>query len=153
LINNLQEFSKNEIDWRGERKNYEDKLIDNKIPASLVPLKIMFDRHAMHKENKDMVKPNEYMEINIGSPSNAKIVKIGKGTSSQKRKEIEDLLKEYKDVFVWSYDDLNVYKGDIIQHTIPLKVDAKHFQHKLRHINPKLVPVGHAVLDIILRRI
>jgi hypothetical protein len=54
-------------------------------------------------------------------------VKIGKGISSEERKEIEDLIREYRDVFAWSYDDLKAYKGDIIQHTLPLKEDAKPF--------------------------
>jgi hypothetical protein len=37
--------------------------------------------------------------------------------------------------------DLKAYKGDIIQHTIPLKEGAKVFRQKLRKINPKLAPL------------
>jgi len=38
----------------------------------------MFDRHDMYTEKKEIVKPNEYMEINIESPEGPKIVNIGK---------------------------------------------------------------------------
>ena len=34
-------------------------------------------------------------------------------------------LKEYKDVFAWSYKDLKGLDPDICQHTIPMKDDAK----------------------------
>jgi hypothetical protein len=67
--------------------------------------------------------------------------KIGKGTSSEERKKIENLIREHRDVFAWSYDDLKAYKGVIIHHIIPLKEDAKNFQHKLSHINMMLAPL------------
>ena len=39
-------------------------------------------------------------------------------------------MKEYKDVFAWSYKDLKGVDPDICQHTIPMKEDAKpHGQH------------------------
>jgi len=51
------------------------------------------------------------------------------------------LLKKYKDVFVWSYDELRTYDTTIIEHKIPLKQGFKPFKHKLRQINPILLPV------------
>jgi len=68
----------------------------------------------MYSEKNEMVKPNEYMEINIGSLENMKIVNNGKGTSSEEMKAIEELIQEFKDVFSSSYDDLKAYKCDII---------------------------------------
>jgi hypothetical protein len=40
-----------------------------------------------------MVKRNKYMEINIGYSKNMNMMNIGKGTSREERKEIEDLIK------------------------------------------------------------
>ena len=48
------------------------------------------------------------------------------------------LFKEFKDVFTWTYKDLKTYDMMIIQHIIPLKEDAKPFQHKLQKMNPSL---------------
>ena len=67
-----------------------------------------------------------------------RMIKIGKGTTEKERVEILDLIREFKDTFAWNYDELKAYRGDVIQHAIPLTEGAKPFQQKLRHINPKL---------------
>jgi len=51
------------------------------------------------------------------------------------------LLKEYTYVFSWRYEDLKTYDPSIIQHMIPLKHNAKPLQHKLRQVNPLLLPI------------
>jgi hypothetical protein len=48
-------------------------------------------------------------------------------------------MKDFPDVFAWSYDDLKVYDTKVIQHVIPLKEDQKPFKQKLRWINPLLL--------------
>jgi hypothetical protein len=48
------------------------------------------------------------------------MIKVGTGTTEEEKEKIRKLVIEYKDVFSWSYDDLKAYKGDIIQHTIPV---------------------------------
>lgn len=65
FTNNLQEFAKNEVDWREKGVEYQEQLRDNKIPFDLVPLEKMFDKHDMYKEKKEIVKPDEYIQINI----------------------------------------------------------------------------------------
>jgi hypothetical protein len=50
----------------------------------------------------------------------------------KKREEIVKLLREYRDVLTFTYDELKVYREDVIQHTIPLKEEAKPFIQKLR---------------------
>jgi hypothetical protein len=68
------------------------------------------------------------------------MVNIGKGTTKAKGDGILDLIRQFKDIFYWTYDDLKSYRGNVIQHIIPLVEGAKPFKWKLRHINPKLVP-------------
>jgi len=53
-------------------------------------------------------------------------------------------------VFAWTYDDLKAYKEDIIQHTIPLKEDAKPYRQRLRNINPTLAPLIKKELEKML---
>ena len=43
-------------------------------------------------------------------------------------------------MFSWDYSYLKVYDKDIIQHTIPIKLNQKSFRQKLRRLNPKLLP-------------
>lgn len=50
-------------------------------------------------------------------------------------------MKEFSDIFSWSYEDLKTFDTKIIQHKIPLKEGTKPFQQKLRQINPMLLPI------------
>jgi hypothetical protein len=50
-------------------------------------------------------------------------------------------MKDFPEVFAWSYEDLKVYDTKVIQHVIPIKDDHKPFKKKLRRINPLLLPL------------
>jgi hypothetical protein len=134
----VQQFAENQINWQGEFHEEVEviKLKDNKFPEGVLPFVKIFDRYDMYKRKKEEKKPDDVIEINIASVESPKLIRIGKHTSLEERKELENLIREYKDVFAWTYDDLKAYKDDIIQHTIPLK-DTKHFRQKQRQINPK----------------
>ena len=75
------------------------------------------------------------MEINIGTDKDPKLIKIRKGTSEKERNNLINLIKEYRDVLAFSYDELKVHWEDVFQHTIPLTEEAKEvkpFRPKLR---------------------
>jgi len=55
--------------------------------------------------------------------------------------EYTELLKEFFDVFAWTYEDLKTYDTSVIKHNIPLKEEAKPFRKTLRQINPILMPI------------
>jgi hypothetical protein len=78
------------------------------------------------------------------------MVKIGKTTPIEERNEIVKLLKEYRNVLAFSYDELKVYREDVIQHVIPLKEETKPFRQKLRQMNPKLAPLVQQELQKML---
>jgi hypothetical protein len=61
--------------------------------------------------------------------------------SKEQRAEYTELLKEFSDVFSWTYEDLKTYDTTVIEHKIPLKEEAKPFRQKLRQINPMLLPI------------
>ena len=44
-------------------------------------------------------------------------------------------MKEFLDVFAWTYEYLKEYDTDIIQHAIPIKENENHFRKKLRRMN------------------
>jgi hypothetical protein len=72
---------------------------------------------------------------------NPKMVKLSKTLSPEVKQDYVKLMKDFLDVFAWSYDDLKVYDTKVIQHVIPLKEDHKPFKQKLRQINPLLLPL------------
>ena len=69
------------------------------------------------------------------------MVKISKYLLAQIKSKYVKLLKQYKDVFAWSYEDLKTYDTFVIEHKIPLKHVIKPFKKKLRQINPILLLV------------
>jgi hypothetical protein len=50
----------------------------------------------------------------------------------------------------FNYDELKVYREDIIQHVIPLKEEINPFRQKLRKLNPKLAPLVQQELQKML---
>ena len=60
--------------------------------------------------------------------------------SQRIRQELISLLRKYRHVFAWSYEDLKAYRKDLFQHEIPLKEGAKPFRQKKRPVNPTLAP-------------
>ena len=81
------------------------------------------------------------------------MIKNGKCTSEKERNDLVNLVKEYRDVFAFTYDELKSYREDVFQHTIPLKQDIKEvipFRQKLRQINPKLAPIIKKELEKML---
>ena len=61
--------------------------------------------------------------------------------TKESRDKYIKLMKEFYDVFAWSYDDLKVYDPGAIKHTIPIKRNGKPFKKKLRRMNPLLFPL------------
>jgi hypothetical protein len=69
------------------------------------------------------------------------MVNLSKYLSTETKNKYTDLLRKYKDVFAWSYEELRTYDTSVIEHKIPLKPGVKPFRQKLRQINPILLPV------------
>ena len=69
------------------------------------------------------------------------IVKISKALSVEQRERYIKMLKEYVDIFSWSYKDLKDYHTSIIKHKVILNPNIKPFRQKLRRINPTLFHV------------
>jgi hypothetical protein len=60
------------------------------------------------------------------------------------------LLKEFSDVFSWTYEDLRTHDTSIIEHKIPLKEESRPFRQKLRKINPMLLPIMEKEVENLL---
>ena len=95
----------------------------------------------MDKEPQ-LVPRYEYVEdVNIGTEEHPKVMKISRTLSSEAKQNYISLMKEYSDVFAWSYRDLKAYDTRIIHHTISINKDEMPFKKNLRRINPKLLPL------------
>ena len=64
--------------------------------------------------------------VNLAPPNEEpKLVKVAQDLSPEEETKLIQTLKDYMDVFAWSYQDLKGVDPNICQHTIPIKLDAK----------------------------
>jgi hypothetical protein len=99
------------------------QLKNNIIPKGLVLLEKMFDENGVARNPKIIANNEDVEDCNIGTEENPKIIKLLKTLSTEVKQDYIKLMKDFPDVFAWSYDDLKVYDTKVIQHVIPLKDD------------------------------
>jgi hypothetical protein len=63
----------------------------------------------------------ETQKINIGTQDSPKYVNLDTNCTEKEVDQYTALLKEYYDVFAWTYDDLKESDKSIFQHIIPLR--------------------------------
>jgi hypothetical protein len=117
------------------------QLKNNCIPKRLVPLEKLFDNNDVAKNPKVTPNEGEAEYCNIGTEKEPRLIKLSKTLTPENKERYIRLIKEFSDVFAWSYEDLKVYDTRIIQHTIPIKEDHKPFKQNIRRINPLLLPL------------
>ena len=130
FLNSVEEFVGFHISEEDEGCYYtEESQKLNPAPRKLVALEKAFDRQDGHKSKEESeTKPCDYLEVNIGTHEEPRMVKVGKKTPKEEREQIIKLLREYRDVLAFTYDELKVYGEDVIQYTIPLKEETKPFR-------------------------
>jgi hypothetical protein len=139
FMENNKEFTDSQINFLADSMKLEViNLQKNIFPKGCIPLEKLFDKHDVLKRKGARKQADEALEFNIGTEIDPRMVKIGKGTTEKERLEILSLIREFKDTFAWKYDELKSYRGDVIQHAIPLVEGAKPFRKNIRHINPNL---------------
>ncbi|KAI5426829.1 hypothetical protein KIW84_032309 [Lathyrus oleraceus] len=76
--------------------------------------------------------------INLGSEDCVREVKIGALLEESIKKGLVELLREYVDVFAWSYEDMPGLDTNIVQHFLPLKPECVPVKQKLRRTHPDM---------------
>ena len=113
----------------------------NHIPGGLIPLESLFDQNDVSRDTKVKPATNAIEDINIGTKSDPKIIKLSRKLPTEEKGGYVNLMKKYMNVFAWSYEYLKEYDTSIIHHTILIKPGEKPLRQKLRRIIPKLVPI------------
>ena len=100
----------------------------NIIPKGLVPLENIFYENDVAKNPKIVASEEDVEDCNIKTEENTKMVKLSKTLSPEVKQDYIKIMKDFSDVFAWSYDDMKVYDTKVIQHVIPLKEYHKPFK-------------------------
>jgi hypothetical protein len=105
-------------------------------------------------KNVTNYKPNisyiHYEVINLGTNDNTQTVNIGTNCSLAEKQSFIKLFNEYKDIFAWTYDNLNTFDTNIIPHIMPMNPNANPFQKMLRKMHPNLEPLVKGELNKLL---
>jgi hypothetical protein len=113
----------------------------NHILKGLVPLERLFVGNDVVVKIKGSTDTADVTECNVRSWENPKYVKLSSNLSKEQMVKYVKMLKDFVYVFAWTYEDLRTYDTSIIEHKIPLKEETKPFMHKLRQINPMMLPI------------
>jgi ribonuclease HI len=85
------------------------QLPNNHIPRGVVPLERLFDGNDVPVKGKVSNEYADTSECNIGSQEEPRFVKLSSSLTSGQRVDYMELLKEFADVFAWTYGDLKTY--------------------------------------------
>lgn len=113
--------------------NHSDKDCDEdcELPEELARL--------LKKESKVIQPHEESVEVvNLGTNEEAKEVRVGSVLQEEVKAKLAKLLKDYMDVFSWSYQDMPELDNDIMVHHLPLREEFPIVKQKLRRTHPDM---------------
>jgi len=113
----------------------------NIIPRYVVKHEVFYDlkdRFRKPTNKKTNSSTLNFDIINLGTGQCPQTINFGKDCTPAKKSTFIKLLKQYKDIFSWSYGYLKTYDTYIIQHTIPILLESNPIQQNLRKIHPNL---------------
>ena len=91
------------------------------------------------QEDREMKPHQEETEVvNLGVGNEKKEVKLGTGMTIPIQDELVVLLRDYQDIFTWSYQDMPSLNLDIVQHRLPLKLECSLVKQKLWRMKPEM---------------
>ncbi|OMO57946.1 hypothetical protein CCACVL1_25645 [Corchorus capsularis] len=120
-----------------ERPICTDKLNDEDIEDQALLSNLL---RLVEQEEKQILPHKEPTKlINLGTDKDPREVKIGTTLSEEDRQELIDLLKEFSDVFAWSYQDMPGLDPKVAVYRLPTKVDMRPVQQKLRRLKSDML--------------
>jgi hypothetical protein len=129
---------------------------DDKIPKGLIPLESSFlssdvRNKETRKEEDSKRKVGDTISLNLGTFESPNMLKLGAQCFDEEKEKFTELLREFEDVFAWSYEDIRGVYPSIIQHDIPIKGGIKPVRKKQILINPTLEDTIRKELEKLLK--
>ncbi|XP_070011198.1 uncharacterized protein [Nicotiana sylvestris] len=89
-------------------------------------------------ENKPKSNLDETEIVNLGDSETVKKTRISIYLSPSEKEEYTRFLKEYEDIFAWSYDDMAGLSTSIVAHKLPTDPMCLPVKQKLRKFKPDM---------------
>ena len=94
--------------------DFEKDIDESDLPPKMLRLLTLEDKQILPHQETTVL-------INLGTEDEKKEVKIGLSLDVFAKKEITDLLKEYADIFAWSYQDMPRLSTKIVEHHLSMR--------------------------------
>jgi hypothetical protein len=112
--------------------------IDNSDEEVELPNGILEALERQDKGSKPKIEELEVVNL-AGEGEEPKEVKIGTHFTIEKKNALITLLREFHEIFAWSYQDMPGLDIDIVVHKIPLKPECKLVRQALRRMKPEVI--------------
>ena len=76
--------------------------------------------------------------VNLGSETDRKEVKIGANLEGNVKNRLIQMLHDYVEIFVWSYEDMPWLATNIMVHYLPMKKGYSPIKQKVRRMRPEI---------------
>jgi hypothetical protein len=112
--------------------------IDNSDEEVELPNDILEALERQDEGSKPNIEELEVMNL-ADEGEEPKEVKIGTHFTIEKKEALIALLREFYEIFAWSYQDMPGLDTDIVVHKIPLKPECKPVRQALRRMKPEVI--------------
>ena len=94
-----------------------------------------FELDPRDKTDREKEEPTETVILDEKEPK--KTVKVGANLTEQIKTGVVNLLKEYKEIFSWSHEDMPRINANITSHHLAVSEECKPVIQKRRSFNPE----------------
>jgi len=82
---------------------------------------------------------DELEEVDIGSGDRPRPTYVSAKLDPEYKRELINLLKEFKDCFAWEYYEMPGLDRSIVEHRLPIKPGYRPFKQAPRRFNPNVL--------------
>ncbi|KAK0573961.1 hypothetical protein LWI29_016278 [Acer saccharum] len=94
-----------------------------------------FELDPRDETSREKEEPTESIVLNEAEPD--KTVKIGARLTERVKKDVTNLLREYKEIFAWCHEDMPGIDRSVISHNLAVNEKCKPVVQKRRSFNPE----------------
>jgi hypothetical protein len=92
---------------------------------------------SLELENKPIM--DELKKITLGTVKNPRLTFINTNLSLEEEMNYMELLMEYRDIFVWSYNEMSSLDQRVVVYRLAVKNRVRAIKQTRCHFHPKLI--------------
>ena len=98
----------------------------------------MYATNAMKIDEPTSTVEEPMKEINLGMDDDLRTIIISLNFTPKEEHALINVLKEYKDAFAWTYEDMSDLDPTLVEHQLSIKPRVKAVKQKLQRLHPKI---------------